>query len=154
MGNGKTLTLYRQLQRVALLRLWFAVVVGFGWVLPAPAYALTAIPMCSAFGECTEAPPPEAPPTGGELRAKPRRLFDTQPSCEQRSDRDQLPPTWGPSPIEPVAAIVFAVEGCFPGSSQQDFSKHAEVLLSSGFAGEIFRPPCVAVSASESVARA
>lgn len=150
MGIGITATHSIRLQHVALLRLLFVVVVGFGWVLPAPAHALTAIPMCSAFGECTEAPPPEAPPTGGELRARPLRLFDTQPACDQGSSEDRSPPTWGPTPIEPVAAIPLAAGVCFLPGDHQVFSVYTQVILACGFAGEIFRPPCAVSGAAES----
>src|SRR5512147_6432 len=53
----------------------------FGWVSGTAnvAFAATSVPMCSSYSECAEAPIPEAPPTGGEMRAPRQNPFEVGP---------------------------------------------------------------------------
>lgn len=132
-------------QHAIWLRWCFVCLLAMGGFWPDVAFAAAAIPMCSAFGECIEAPPPEAPPTGGELRAKRRGLFEHQASCERGHERDGNPSPIIPDPLEPLTLRVVEIQ--LPGapSSGCRSSCPAEGMQRPGFSCEIFRPPCSAV---------
>ena len=133
-----------QKPRHAWLQLAMLLIMTCIGIVPGLAWAKVAIPMCSAFGECVEAPPPEVPPTGGEVRAPPRGLFEFGPSCERGPDRDSGPLPSAPAPLEPIA--LENSEGCpvHLHDCAHCFGHAPSTFRSAGVSLEIFRPPCTA----------
>lgn len=127
-----------------LLRLMVLCILGWLEFVPASAWALPAIPMCSIFGECIEAPPPGSPPTAGEIRTVSHRPFEQIPILQSAPLRDSTPellsvPTVDPArladPMETVQSISIAE---LPGLRAAYLARYRD----KGVLREVFRPPC------------
>jgi hypothetical protein len=110
-------------------------------LLPRYASAAVAVPMCSAYGECMVAPPPEAPPTGGEIRLI--GYGDPHlPGFEAAPSHDPKPVPWQvPSPdlaVILMSPLVFVAPATT--TDQPPFSEIHGVAF--GVRTEVYRPPC------------
>jgi hypothetical protein len=122
----------------------WALLCALGWmgVTPSTAWAAPSIPMCSVFGECAEAPLPEAPPTGGEVRAQPRNPFDLGPRLDLAPNQDNVPLDWQLRALEPLS-LSDADPWCpWIETAEKSFCATLGTRASSGVAPEVFRPPC------------
>ncbi|MGC4068216.1 MAG: hypothetical protein QM784_26920 [Polyangiaceae bacterium] len=113
------------------------------WVItlmPRLAWASLTVPMCSPFGECTVAPPPEAPPTGGEVRGI-RTQDPRAPSLDAAPTREPAPPPWQVPAPDPAALfhVLLGPIACRAREGQPNFSYL--VRDANGASLEVFRPP-------------
>jgi hypothetical protein len=124
-----------------LHRLVVLVVVTVALVAPRSAWAALAVPMCSPFGESMVAPPPESPPTGGEIRTV--ATHDPRaPSIDLAPSDDQKPLPWQQPTTDPAVAtppsvvrIAMAIATYQPLGLKTNRGPH-------GVRIEVFRPPC------------
>lgn len=133
-----------QPKQLLLLKLLLLCILGWVEFTPATALAAASIPMCSIFGECVEAPPPESPPTGGEVRAKRQGLFDQGPSLDRAPQNDAPPVHWQPSNLDPLS--VLDLDGNMLHFPPERVAGPRTAATSrnqgQGVLSEVFRPPC------------
>jgi hypothetical protein len=97
--------------------------------------------MCSPFGESMVAPPPEAPPTGGEIRM----IGNTDPRApgiELATNHAPQPLPWqvpSPDPAVVTWPIYFLVAPSIAMSKPTYSETQAGPF---GVRTEVFRPPC------------
>lgn len=131
------------------LRLWllqcvvYCVLSGL-FCLPNDAWAATSIPMCSTYSECAEAPWPEAPPTGGEMRSRPRQLFGDGLLLDRDLGGEGAAPIhWMLATIESLRLSPLDALPLRNGSQVEAFGSRALGGPSKGVPLEVFRPPCL-----------
>jgi hypothetical protein len=124
-----------------LSRMVMLLLFAFALLLPRYATAAIAVPMCSPYGECATAPPPEVPPTGGEIRG----VYQTDPGApglELVPQQDRDPPKWqvpAPDPAVVTLALLLLVAPSIATGKPNFGSK---LCGSFGVRTEVFRPPC------------
>jgi len=120
----------------------------FSWFefVPASASAMPAIPMCSIFGECIEAPPPGSAPTGGEIRAAYPNPLERATVLERAPQKDSPPLPFETSPSDP--ARISSLDDRVINAPLVELSKPRAVndvaYRERGALREVFRPPCQA----------
>lgn len=129
--------------QLLLLRAVVCCALGWLWLLPSVASAATSIPMCSNYSECAEAPWPESPPTGGEMRAPMRSLFDWTPTLDRAPSKDSSPIHWQLTSVEPLALAVADMLPQSCGYAVEGFGASELTPFRTGVRREVFRPPCV-----------
>jgi hypothetical protein len=131
-------------KQLLLLRLMVLCILGWLEFAPASAWALPAIPMCSIFGECIEAPPPGSPPTAGEIRTASQNPFEQAPILQRAPLRDSTPQLLSVPTLEP--ARLAESRAMFPSILTTDLPGLRAAQLpryrDKGVQREVFRPPC------------
>jgi hypothetical protein len=128
-------------------QLWllnWALLCVFGCIccVPRVAFAGPSSPMCTSFAECAEAPPPEVPPTGGEIRADERGVVDFGVHLDRSHERDSRPLYSQQSTLDPLSIADPSAGLSFGETSSKSWRVGAISGAMRGIMLEIFRPPC------------
>jgi hypothetical protein len=114
---------------------------AFALLWPQLAIAAVGVPMSSPYGETIAAPPPESPPTGGEIRGV-RNIDPRAPSLDLAPQSDPGPLPWELPTLEPavVAPPFLPLIARSITTDQPNGSTTQRGSL--GVRTEVFRPPC------------